>query len=48
MVSCSKFLGNLEGSWGNPGEIPQLGWKIPGVYRVIYAMASELNKPYIS
>ena len=34
MVSCSKFWGNLEGIWGNPGEIPQLGWKIPGVYRV--------------
>ena len=27
MVSCSKF-------WGNLGEIPQFGWKIPGVYRV--------------
>ena len=34
MVSCSKFWGNLEGIWGNPGEIPQFGWKIPGVYRV--------------
>ena len=34
MISCSKFWGNLEGIWGNPGEIPQFGWKIPGVYRV--------------
>ena len=34
MDSCSKFWGNLEGIWGNPGEIPQIGWKIPGVYRV--------------
>ena len=34
MVSCSKFWGNLEGIWGNPGETPQFGWKIPGVYRV--------------
>ena len=33
IVSCSKFWGNLEGIWGNPGEIPQFGWKIPGVYR---------------
>ena len=31
MDSCSKFWGNLEGIWGNPGDI---GWKIPGVYRV--------------
>ena len=34
MVSCSKFWGNLEGIRGNPGEIPQFGLKIPGVYRV--------------
>ena len=34
MISCSKFWGNLEGIWGNPGEIPQFGWKITGVYRV--------------
>ena len=34
MGSCSKFWGNLEGIWGNPGEIPHIGWKIPGVYRV--------------
>ena len=34
MDSCSKFWGNLEGIWGNPGEIPHIGWKIPGVYRV--------------
>ena len=34
MGSCSKFWGNLEGIWGNPGEIPHSGWKIPGVYRV--------------
>ena len=31
MDSCSKFWGNLEGIWGNPGEIPHIGWKIPGV-----------------
>ena len=31
--SCSKFWGNLEGIRGNPGEIPHIGWKIPGVYR---------------
>ena len=29
MDSCSKFWGNLEGIWGNPGEIPHIGWKIP-------------------
>ena len=34
MDSCSKCVGNLEGIWGNPGEIPHIGWKIPGVYRV--------------
>ena len=34
MDSCSKFWGNFEGIWGNPGEIPHIGWKIPGVYRV--------------
>ena len=34
MDSCSKFSGNIEGIWGNPGEIPHIGWKIPGVYRV--------------
>ena len=34
MDSCSKFWRNLEGNWGNPGEIPHIGWKIPGVYRV--------------
>ena len=34
MDSCSKFWGNLEGIWGNPGEIPYIGWKIPRVYRV--------------
>ena len=33
MDSCSIFLGNLEGIWGNPGEIPHIGWKIPRVYR---------------
>ena len=32
--SCSKFWENLEGIWGNPREIPHIGWKIPGVYRV--------------
>ena len=35
MDSCSKFWGNLEGIWGNPGEILHIVWKIPGVYRVI-------------
>ena len=34
MDSCSKFCGNLDGIWGNPGEIPHIGWKIPRVYRV--------------
>ena len=34
MVIYSKFLGNLEGIWGMPGEILHIGWKIPGVYRV--------------
>ena len=34
MDSCSKFWGNIKGIWGNPGEIPHIGWKIPGVYRV--------------
>ena len=34
MDSCSKFWGNLEGIWGNPGEIPHIRWQIPGVYRV--------------
>ena len=34
MDSCSKFWGNLEGIWGNPGEIQHIGWKIPRVYRV--------------
>ena len=34
MDSCSKFWGNLEGIWGNPGEILHIGWKIPRVYRV--------------
>ena len=32
--TCSKFWGNLEGIWGNPGEIPYVGWKIRGVQRV--------------
>ena len=27
----SKFWGNLEGIWGNPGEIPHVEWKIRGV-----------------
>ena len=27
----SKSWGNLEGIWGNPGEIPHTGWKIRGV-----------------
>ena len=31
MDSYYKFWGNLEGIWGNPGEIPHIGWKIPGV-----------------
>ena len=25
MGSCSKFWGNLEGFFGNPGEIPHIG-----------------------
>ena len=44
--SCSKCWGNLEGIWGNPGEIPHIGWKIPGVYRVkeydIFQVITEL------
>ena len=36
MDRCSKFWGNLEGIWGNPGEIPHIGWKIPGVHMVFY------------
>ena len=43
MDSCSKFWGNLEGIWGNPGEIPHIGWKIPRVYRVNVTCASELT-----
>ena len=31
---CSKFQGNFEGIWGSPGEIPHIGWKTLGVYRV--------------
>ena len=31
---CSKFGGNFEGILGNPGEIPHIGWKTLGVYRV--------------
>ena len=31
---CSKFWGNFEGIRGNPGEIPHIGWKTLGVYRV--------------
>ena len=27
----STFWGNLEGIWGNPGEIPHAGWEIHGV-----------------
>ena len=43
MISCSKFWGNLEGIWGNPGEIPQLGWKIPEVYRVKQDNSNSLD-----
>ena len=42
MESCSKFWGNLEGIGGNPGEIPHIGWKIPGVYRVKYLIYRKL------
>ena len=31
---CSEFGGNFEGILGNPGEIPHIGWKTLGVYRV--------------
>ena len=41
MDSCSKFWGNLEGIWGNPGEIPHIGWKTPRVYRVNITCMSE-------
>ena len=43
MDSCSKFWGNLEGIWGNPGEIPHIGWKIPGVYREIFLWELQLE-----
>ena len=43
MDSCSKFWGNLEGIWGNPGEIPHIGWKIPGVYRVNVSKTYAFN-----
>ena len=42
MDSCSKYWGNLEGIWGNPGEIPHIGWKIPGVYRVKLQLLAKL------
>ena len=32
--TSSKFLGNFEGILGNPGEIPHIGRKTLGVYRV--------------
>ena len=32
--TSSEFLGNFEGIWGNPGEIPHIGRKALGVYRV--------------
>ena len=31
---CSLFWGNFEGILGNPGEIPDIGRKTLGVYRV--------------
>ena len=31
---CSKCWGNFEGILGNPGEIPHIGRKTLGVYRV--------------
>ena len=43
MDSCSKFGGNLEGIWGNPGEIPHIGWKIPRVYRVNVSKTYAFN-----
>ena len=42
---CSIFWGNFEGILGNPGEIPHIGRKTLGVYRVkmdeIYSMLSH-------
>ena len=32
--SSSQFWGKFEGIWGNPGEIPHVGWKIRGVLKV--------------
>ena len=50
MDSCFKFYGNLEGIWGNPGEIPHIGWKIPGVYMDIIMgvrQAVQLTYPIV-
>ena len=44
MGSCSKCWGNLKGIWGNPGEIPHIGWKIPGVYRVKFRPFTRVCK----
>ena len=47
MDSCSKFWGNLEGIWGNPGEIPHIGWKIPRVYRVKNTYTFIISDPEV-
>ena len=51
MDSCSKFWGNLEGIWENPGEIPHIGCKIPRVYRVnkdiLYIMTHDWSGYWI-
>ena len=40
--TCSKFWGNFEGIWANPGEILHIGWKILGVYRVNVVIYCQL------
>ena len=42
--TSSKFLGNFEGILGNPGEIPHIGRKTLGVYRVKGNHKSRLLK----
>ena len=41
---CSIFWGNFEEILGNPGEIPHIGRKTLGVYRV--NTASLILKPF--
>ena len=53
---CSIFWGNFEGILGNPGEIPHIGRKTLGVYRLkvgnktnnilFNTSSSEGNRPY--